>query len=652
MISDKGKNLVFLLSLPRSGSTIASLVLGNHSKIYCPPEPWFLLKLSVLTKTGNPYSPYDDNLATKAAFDFLKEEQFLNAVRSFAITAYNDHLRSSGKSIFVDKTPRYYHILPFIEALFPDAKKIWLKRNPLDVAASYKEAWGIEGDIITGQHYTPASFDFGMGLFNLSSFFEGRRKNCLEVMYEEFTESPKDALYKICKFLAIPYEKDMIDIHNNPKLISQYKASSFGDKEATNKTTIHATSVGHWRERLSRSEVQTIIDLIGVDVISRMGYPIRSDLKKYGVRIPTEKSARSKRKKLLSKSIHNLDSLESIAEERLAELKVKEESLNHLGQQLTGKDKEILNLKSVADERLLLLKKMEGTDLQLKEKEIEILALKAVAEERLRLFKKTEGSDRQLKEKEKEIHDLKSVADERLRLITEMEGTDRQLKEKEKEIITLKDIAEKRTEALTEKEKEISATHKSAEDRARALTEKEKEIATLKDVAENRAQALTEKEKEISSIHKVAEDRFRALTEKEKHIASLQRIAEDREGELKEKERLIEEVSREAEKRLAEMQKMVNAMQERESAIAMLHQIAEERLREMLNKEKEISRLLELDQREKAELEEFKRKLGEEDKELGALMAELIEVKKCWGYKLSQKWNSILRKRSKSLNTK
>jgi O-antigen biosynthesis protein len=45
LIRPNGEGLVFLLSTPRAGSTLLAAMLGSHSRIACPPEPWLLLPL-------------------------------------------------------------------------------------------------------------------------------------------------------------------------------------------------------------------------------------------------------------------------------------------------------------------------------------------------------------------------------------------------------------------------------------------------------------------------------------------------------------------------------------------------------------------------------------------------------------------------------
>ncbi|MCK4793001.1 MAG: sulfotransferase, partial [Desulfobacteraceae bacterium] len=109
MVTSEGKNLFFIFSLPRSGSTLLSIIMEAHSQVYCPPEPWFLLRLAEVY--GDPASEkvFDDYYAALATRAFLSEKSFLKSARAFALQAYNDCLDRERCEFFVDKTPRYYH---------------------------------------------------------------------------------------------------------------------------------------------------------------------------------------------------------------------------------------------------------------------------------------------------------------------------------------------------------------------------------------------------------------------------------------------------------------------------------------------------------------------------------------------------------------
>ncbi len=292
MIYNKGENLVFLLSLPRSGSTLLSLLLGSHSDILCPPEPWFLLKLAALTQPCSVENIVDDELAAIGTKEFVSDETLIEASRAFAITVYNSHLQTAGKTIFVDKTPRYYHILPWLDQLFPKAQKIWLKRNPLDVASSYKKTWGAGPEIILGQKITSLSFDFAVGLFKLAAYFELPSPYKLEVQYEKLVETPQETLTDICDWLGVPFEATMLDYGQNQTLIARHNASTMGDKKALTTHLVHSQSIGRWVETFTLPELQQLIELLGFDIFRRLGYSdVIDSLQLLGLQAPSEAKA-------------------------------------------------------------------------------------------------------------------------------------------------------------------------------------------------------------------------------------------------------------------------------------------------------------------------------------------------------------------------
>jgi hypothetical protein len=320
MILAEGENLVFLLSLPRSGSTIVSLMLGNHSEVLCPPEPWFLLKVAELIEYGSSKSIFDDEQATIGTKEFLlKDGAFIEASRNFGLAVYNHHLRQAQKSIFIDKTPRYYHILPFIEEVYPKAKKIWLKRNPLDVALSYKNTWGVRMEFITGQKIMPLSFDLAVGLFNLADYFNTPSPNKFEIQYETLMQSPHETLTRLCRFVGIEFEDQILNYAQNQQLIGQYQTATMGDKKALSTDTVHTQSIGKWDKEFSLTEIEQIIKILGLNIFRQMGYDyIPASLRTMGVELCSETEAADARHRI---SAANVD--------KIAELKQRIKNLQH-----------------------------------------------------------------------------------------------------------------------------------------------------------------------------------------------------------------------------------------------------------------------------------------------------------------------------------
>jgi hypothetical protein len=269
---DDGSNVVFLLSSPRAGSTLLSAMLGRHSRILCPAEPWFLLSLHALyygTRTG--IAAFDQGLADIGLRELAGEDEFLRAARSFASSVYGSRLAATGRSVFVDKTPRYYHILPFLAALFPRARMIWLKRDPLDVAASYRTTWGVTVADLVGRDLSPNSFDLTIGLSNLGSWFDGSPGR-FEISYEDLVADPDGAVGRILDFLGIERESGLSDYGAGTESMNSLRQSTLGDKKIFEHARPHTRSVGQWREIFSAAEVEELVAGIGADTFLRMGY--------------------------------------------------------------------------------------------------------------------------------------------------------------------------------------------------------------------------------------------------------------------------------------------------------------------------------------------------------------------------------------------
>ena len=313
---------VFLLSMPRSGSTLLSLMLGNHSDVCCPPEPWIVLVLAeYLNLEGVRSVPYGRKWAEMAAIEFLLnperkqrgaltsafgkiEETFAlsptEAARKLLKMVYKMHLDVTGKSIFIDKTPRYYAVIGLINELFPAAKKIVLLRNPLEIYASYKSTWNnIEG-IFTPEGVTVDTRDYCEGLFRLAELAATTNDNIFALRYEELVNEPEKILSKICDFLDIDFSYSMLTYHENKSLAVEHIKSPVGDKVSLSQSSINKHSGNTWETRLDISEIQSLVDVLGAEIFERLGYESAIPrLRDMSVIIPTEKQARERRELLM-----------------------------------------------------------------------------------------------------------------------------------------------------------------------------------------------------------------------------------------------------------------------------------------------------------------------------------------------------------------
>ena len=111
------KNIVFLISQPRSGSSLLQQLLSSHPSIASLPEPWFMLPLVYTYKYPGTESDYNSRFANICLHDYLQrfdngKELYKHYLKNLALKLYDLALADQeGAQYFLDKTPRYYHII-------------------------------------------------------------------------------------------------------------------------------------------------------------------------------------------------------------------------------------------------------------------------------------------------------------------------------------------------------------------------------------------------------------------------------------------------------------------------------------------------------------------------------------------------------------
>jgi protein-tyrosine sulfotransferase len=272
LIDPEGRNLIFILSTPRAGSTLLAALLGSHSRVLCPPEPWLLLSLNAIRSNDVVViSHYDHELARKALHELADDELFCQAANAFAATIYNSLLDQADKQVFVDKTPRYYHILPWLETMFPLALKIWIKRNPLDVVASRKSR-GFTIEESVGEVVSPYSFDTTISFALLASYFEAGTPTQYAIRYEDLVQDPVTHVKAICEFVGLPFEEGMLDYGANRGLMDTYANATMGDERVLEHVRPHTRSIGRWRDLLTPGEIRKVLQTLGRNLFVRLGY--------------------------------------------------------------------------------------------------------------------------------------------------------------------------------------------------------------------------------------------------------------------------------------------------------------------------------------------------------------------------------------------
>jgi hypothetical protein len=261
---------IFLLSMPRSGSTLAQRVMAAHPAISTAAEPWVLLPHLYATRERGIAAEYTQPIAARAIAEFVQslpngERDYREALHDFAIELYT---RAAGEdaTYFLDKTPRYHYVVEDLLTTFPDAKFIFLWRNPLAVVASIVETW------TKGRWNVDRWQGDLQGIASLVDAHDAHRDSTLAVRYEDLVGDPASTWPRLFEHLDLPFDPDLLTRFSDVAL-----EGTMGDPTGVHRyATISDESLEKWRTTLAnpyrKRWCRDYLRWIGAQRLATMGY--------------------------------------------------------------------------------------------------------------------------------------------------------------------------------------------------------------------------------------------------------------------------------------------------------------------------------------------------------------------------------------------
>jgi len=185
-------------------------MLGAHSAVATTTEPWLLLPFLYATRRRGIFTEYGKQSQVTALEDFSTHfpegiEDYYKEIAETVRRLYQKAVHGD-EIYFLDKTPRYHLVVHEIINLFPEARFIFLWRNPLAVAASIIETWG--GGRWNLHRFNIDLYDGLAGLIDAYSELDGRS---LGVRYEDLITEPVQQLGRILEFLELQSDVTLSD---------------------------------------------------------------------------------------------------------------------------------------------------------------------------------------------------------------------------------------------------------------------------------------------------------------------------------------------------------------------------------------------------------------------------------------------------------
>lgn len=275
-IGPRGDHLIFLISQPRAGSTLLQRILGSHPEIHTVSEPWIMLHPFYATRTDGIETEYRQQTARIGVGSFIDalpggRDDHDEGIRRMYAHLYTCALEGSGKPRFLDKTPRYFLIIPELRRVFPEAKFVLLFRNPLAVLASVLKTWVGEDPTIlhTARH------DLQRAPALLLDGVRQLGDACTVVRYEELVADPSVVVAEICAGLGLDFHPPMIDYAQSSRGEEKWV---LGDQATVNqKSKPLSDRADRWKDTLLqrpqwRNWAQGHLRELGPDIVTAMGY--------------------------------------------------------------------------------------------------------------------------------------------------------------------------------------------------------------------------------------------------------------------------------------------------------------------------------------------------------------------------------------------
>jgi hypothetical protein len=271
------ERLIFLIGAPRSGTTLLARMLSAHSQIYGRAEPHLITPIAHLGYHGSVQkAPYDPFNVEQAIHEFVadlprKEDDYLDALRSYTDTMYERIMANApGKRFFLDKTPAYALVLPFLTKLYPKARYVILTRHPLAVLSSYVESF-FDGDYHVALAHNPVLARYVPALAHM---LRERPVPFVHVKYEELVREPEAHFRRICDYLGIPFEAQAISYGESGE---DFKG--LGDPTGVGQHSRPVTSsISKWAVEIASDParlalVSRVVDELDPADLETLGYP-------------------------------------------------------------------------------------------------------------------------------------------------------------------------------------------------------------------------------------------------------------------------------------------------------------------------------------------------------------------------------------------
>lgn len=251
----------FILGVPRSGTTLLSVILNNHSKLYIPQVSYlgrflqFLDQNNIVDIEYNIMNIWNETERLHSVSPLQGFDESKTFQENISEILMQDATKN-GKVIWGDKAPPFIDKIAEIKLLFPDSKIIQIIRDPRSNVMSLHKRQYTDIEIAAERWR-----DLNLQGLNTGKILSD--KEYLKIHYEDLLANPEEVLNDVCKFLNVEYQTELIS-----KLATSDETNL---ENAYVKKTLDTSKIDNWKSELSKKEISNIESLTS-PLMSTLGY--------------------------------------------------------------------------------------------------------------------------------------------------------------------------------------------------------------------------------------------------------------------------------------------------------------------------------------------------------------------------------------------
>ena len=217
---------VFIVGMPRSGTTLVEKILGGLDGVTMGGESEALQLVA-----AQYYQTYHGSQGMP--------------VREFAPTDWDELaarywlLQGTSQGLLTDKTPTNFRHIGLISHLFPDAPVVCMHRDPRDIALSiytrrFPVGYPYATDLDDIAHY------YAVFLQLMDSWRERYPERILDIAYEQLVLEPEEQSQRLAGFCGLTWRPGCLDVHRR-------RSASITFSELQVREPINDKGIGRWR---------------------------------------------------------------------------------------------------------------------------------------------------------------------------------------------------------------------------------------------------------------------------------------------------------------------------------------------------------------------------------------------------------------------